>query len=714
MSLDNINDSKTLYQQLQDDSLNEAERNWLKLACEQAIAVKDSNPKRPDSVETALELQKIQVDIITIIAALMSAPSLQQEWTEEKLKESFNDKIAALVQSVRWLHNYKGCSDEKNLEAIKPEQAERVRRMILSLVEDVRAILIKLAFRLKRLHYLPSDSYEVRKCIAQETLDIYTPLANRLGIAQFKWEMEDLSFRYLNPLAYKFIAKSLEERRAEREQYVENFVQSLKTHLEKEGIRHAEVVGRPKHIYSIWKKMQRKKLDIHHLYDVRAVRVLVDTVPECYLVLGIAHQLWQPITQEFDDYISHPKENGYSSLHTAVIGPGDKAVEIQIRTRQMHKDAELGVAAHWKYKEGGSHDEQLQKSINALRKLLDQQDNDDELLENFNQDLFTDRVFVFTPDGDVHELPKGSTPLDFAYRIHTSLGHKCRGALVNGKIVALTTILENGDEVEILTRKHPKPSRDWMHKSSGYVFSSKIRTKIRNWFNTQDREKHLEEGQLMLEQELNRLHIKLDHIDFFIKKFHCESEEALYIEIGKGKIQLSQIVDAWNREYRVEKPEKLRSKSKVKNKHNKISVKGVDNLLVHFPQCCSPVPYDEILGYITQGKGISVHRKGCPNIQNLNDEEQKRLIEVEWDQNHQDHYPVDVRILSWDRPGLLKDITLILAESDVNVLGIQSNTDKQKQTAVIDLTMEVQTLTQLSKTMNRLHGLPNIISVERR
>jgi GTP pyrophosphokinase len=532
------------------ENTTEQEFVWLKSSIEHALLVKDDNPTRPNSVEIAIALETIQVDEVTLISALMSSPLLEDNWPEERLKTEFNDKIAALVLSVRWLNNFKGCTDKKNLEAVKPEQAERVRRMILSIVEDVRAVLIKLAYRLKRLRYLPQDSFEARKCIAQETLDIYTPLANRLGIAQFKWEMEDLAFRYLNPQAYKYIAKSLEEKRPERERYVQDFVSELSGYLKQENIK-VDIVGRPKHIYSIWKKMQRKQLDIHNLYDMRAVRVLVNVMPQCYLVLGVAHQHWQPITQEFDDYISHPKPNGYSSLHTAVIGPEGKAVEIQIRTHKMHEHAEMGFAAHWMYKEGGEQDDSLQESINALRNLLDKQDNDEELLESFNQDLFDNRVFIFTPDGEVQELPKGSTPIDFAYRIHTGLGNKCRGALINGKIVALTTVLKNGDQVEILTKKNPQPSRDWMHKSSGYVFSARTRTKIRNWFNVQDKEKHLDDGKVLYEKELARQHIELEDKNFFVDKFSCENLDALFIKLGKGSIQGGKLTEVWNRDNKV-------------------------------------------------------------------------------------------------------------------------------------------------------------------
>ena len=689
---------------------NEQDLKWLKIAIKQALAVKDHNTKRPNSVEITQALHSIKVDNTTLIAALMSSPLLEKNWSEEQLKTTFNDKITALVLSVRWLNNYKGCNDISQLDAVNPQQAESVRRMILSIVEDVRAVLIKLAYRLKRLNYLALDPYEVRKCIAQETLDIYTPLANRLGIAQFKWEMEDLAFRNVNPQAYKYIAKSLEEKRADRENYVNNFVSSVKDYLKQDNIS-ADVVGRPKHIYSIWKKMQNKKLDITSLYDVRAVRVLVNTLPECYLVLGLVHQHWQPITQEFDDYISHPKPNGYSSLHTAVIGPEGKAVEIQIRTKAMHEHAELGFAAHWKYKEGGKQDEHLEQSINALRNLLNNNESDENLLESFNQDLFENRVFVFTPEGDVQELPKGSTPLDFAYKIHTGLGHKCRGALINGKIVALTTVLKNGDQVEVLTRKLPQPSRDWMSKASGYVYSSRIRTKIRNWFNAQDKDQHIEDGKQIFEKELNKNRIDLVHSSFFIEKFHCETIEALYLELGKGNIQSIQLSETWNREQQtqIETPRK----SNRKTNSSQVSVSGVDNLLIHFPQCCSPVPYDDILGFITQGKGVSIHRKNCSNIQNLNIEEQKRLIAVDWQQDNLKNYPVDIVIVAWDRSGLLKDITTVLSDADVYVTGVQSKSDKKNQKATIYISLEIKNLKELSNVINKLQGLPNIDSVSR-
>ncbi len=701
---------KNLCNEFYTTETNEQEKEWFNVAIAEALKVKDGNKKRPNSIDIALALQSIRVDNTTLIAALISSPLLEQNWSEDQLKTTFNNKIAALVISVRWLNNFKGCTDETNLEAVNPQQAESVRRMILSIVEDVRAVLIKLAYRLKRLNYLALDTYEVRKCIAQETLDIYTPLANRLGIAHFKWQMEDLAFRNLNPQAYKYIAKSLEEKRTDRENYLNDFVKNVDEYLKQEKIT-AKIAGRPKHIYSIWKKMQNKKLDITSLYDVRAVRVLVNTLPECYLVLGLVHQHWQPITQEFDDYISHPKPNGYSSLHTAIIGPQGKAVEIQIRTHDMHEHAELGYAAHWKYKEGGKQDANLEQSINALRHLLDKNDNDEHLLENFNQDLFENRVFVFTPEGEVQELPKGSTPLDFAYKVHTNLGHKCRGALINGKIVALTTELKNGDQVEILTRKLPQPSRDWMSKVAGYVYSSRVRTKIRNWFNALDKDKHSEDGKQIFEKELSKNHINLSESAFFIDKFRCDNIETLYLDIGKGKINHHQIGEAWNRENQetVFTPKQ----STKKTGSSQVSVSGVDNLLIHFPQCCNPVPYDDILGFITQGKGVSIHRKNCINIQNLNEDEQKRLIAVDWQDDSLENYTVNIIIVAWDRTGLLKDITVMLGDLDVDVSGIHSKSDKENHKAIINVSLEVKHLQQLTKVMNKLQGLPNVVAVNR-
>ena len=435
----------------------------------------------PSPFAVATELKALGVDSNTLAASLLGASMCAAALPLEKVTAEFGQGVAKLVKSVRWLHTFREGEFVENRDANIAEQSERLRRMVLAMVEDVRSVLVKLAHIVVRLKSHAKIDYDERRNIARETLELYAPLANRLGVGQLKWQMEDLAFRALEPQTYKRVAKSLEERRAEREAYVEELVESLRTQLAASGIENAHVFGRAKHIYSIWRKMQRKQIEFAEVFDVRAVRVLVDQLSDCYAVLGLVHGNWHHIPREFDDYIANPKENGYQSLHTAVIGPGGKPIEVQIRTRKMDDDAELGVAAHWRYKEGGALDDSLEKSVSALRQLLEAEADNTELLENVGADFFVDRVFVRTPKGDIIDLPQGSTPLDFAFNIHTQIGHRCRGAKINGSIVTLNYVLQNGDQVEVLTTREPRPSRDWLNKELGYLATSRARAKVRAW-----------------------------------------------------------------------------------------------------------------------------------------------------------------------------------------------------------------------------------------
>ncbi|APZ43180.1 GTP diphosphokinase [Acidihalobacter ferrooxydans] len=670
-------------------------------------------PTEPDGRTVALLLHGIGSDADTVLAALLADARLRENRMPSELEAQFGVGIANLVDRLDWLNTFRENCEHEFVHA--PEQAEHVRRMLLAMAEDVRAVLAHLGYRVERLRKLGARPDEKRRCIARETLDIYAPLANRLGIGQLKWALEDLSFRVLEPQEYKRLAKSLEERRVEREHYVQSFVQQLRDALAREGIA-ADVSGRPKHIYSIMKKMRRKHLAIDQLYDLRAVRVLVDKVSTCYAVLGVVHSIWTHIPKEFDDYIANPKGNGYQSLHTAVVGPGGKAVEVQIRTHEMHAFAEQGVAAHWRYKEGGQQDQSLERAIGSMRKLLEYRDNDEDLLENFHTELFGDRVFVLTPRGDVLDLPRGATPLDFAYNVHTEVGHRCRGAKVNGRIVPLTYELRSGEQVEVLTAKEGAPSRDWMNPNTGYLHTASARARVRHWFTEQDRDKNLSEGRAILEREAHRLGVDAPDMDALAKRFHAQTHEELLLAIGRGDVRSGQIATALQPAQLPELPISAPRKAATgqgSGGRDSVRVQGVGNLLVQFANCCKPVAGDPIVGYITKGEGVTIHRRDCLNILNLPEEQRRRLIEVDWGEQSQS-YPVDIHIEAFDRQGLLRDITNTLTNEKINVLAVNTRTNRDDQGVRMDLEVEIVDLAQLGRVLDRLNQLQNVITAERR
>ncbi len=681
-------------------------------ACEIAWNIPPDN-NFPSSLDVALLLSELGCDEITLTVALLGMPRLIEAADAPDFEKIFGKKIMAMVRNVCQLHAFHS-SEIHNT----PEQAERLRRMLLSMVEDVRVVLIKLAYRVQRLRQLATSTDDLRYTIARESLDIFAPIANRLGIGQLKWELEDLSFRYLEPQTYKRIANYLDERRGERETYIDSVVEKLKQVVQEAGIQ-AEIYGRPKHIYSIWKKMSAKHRDFHELYDVRAIRIVVDSVADCYVVLGIVHGLWHHISKEFDDYIAIEKENGYQSLHTAVYGPEGKPLEIQIRTHKMHEFAEHGIAAHWRYKEGTKADVALQKSIDSLRKLLDsEQTRDEELLDNFRAEMFHDRVFILTPEGQVIDLPNGATPLDFAYSVHTEVGHRCRGAKVNGQIVQLTYQLKNGEQVEILTTKQASPSRDWLIPHLGFIVTSRARNRIRAWFRKLDRGQNLIDGKSMYEHELKKQGARPEQ-DKIIKHFKQNTPDDFYVALGRGDISCAQLSAALHEKLAPEQKEKFPVKSRTVNKtrQNKsggnINVLGVGNLLTNMANCCKPIPGDEIIGFITQGKGVTIHRVDCSNVLNLKDESRKRLIEVEWGGASVQIYPVSLIIKAVDRHRLLSDITTLLSDEKINVIAVNTLSDKKKQTAKMSVTIEIQDLQQLNRAMDKIGRLPNVTYVSR-
>jgi GTP pyrophosphokinase len=679
-----------------------------------ALAHGDGDPGRPRALDVAEILRLLGVDRETLIATLLLGAFMDHRLPEARVREQYGEVVAGLVRSVHWMLTFQ--EEAPRESATGPEQAERLRRLLLAVVEDVRAVLIKLAYRLQRLRLMAPEPDDDARAYARETLEVFAPLAHRLGIGQLKWEMEDLSFRILEPGEYRRVAKLLEESRTERETYIRDFIRRLESALAAEGIE-GRVLGRPKHIYSIWRKMERKQLDFEELYDLRAVRVIVDRVSTCYTVLGVVHGLWPHIPQEFDDYIANPKDNGYQSLHTAVIGPDAKVVEVQIRTAEMDEFAELGIAAHWRYKEGGREDQAMERAIGSLRRLLENREDDETLIDSFRSELFQDRVFVLTPRGDVVDLPKGSTPLDFAYAIHTEVGHRCRGAKVDGRIVPLTYSLRSGQRVEVLTTRQGGPSRDWINPSMGYLSTSRARAKARSWFKLQDHDRNLAEGRGIVDRECHRMGVTHPDLEALARRFHHPNREEFLVAVGAGDITPAQLASALQPV--VPQPESLVSTKRRKRapqpaggEKSEIHIRGVGNLLTQIARCCRPVPGDPIIGFITRGKGVSIHRCDCVNILRMPPEKRVRLVEVSWGAEPR-AYPVDVRIEAFDRQGLLRDITGVLANDRINVLSATTRTDRTDQTVTMELTLEIEDSAQLSALMDKVGALPNITSVRR-
>jgi len=665
-------------------------------------------------------LADLRMDHEVVTAALLHEPVATGRLQRAVVRDEFGAGVAQLVDGIIKLDAI-GELHQSGQHAGR--QLENLRKMLLAMAQDVRVVLIKLAMRLYTLRQLSRTPTGEQQRIAQETLDLFTPLANRLGIGRIKWEMEDLALRYLDPVTYKQIAAALDERRADRERYIARVMEELRDYLRQAGI-HAEVGGRVKHIYSIWRKMQRKKLTFERIFDVRAVRVLVDTVNDCYAALGVVHAHWNHIHREFDDYIAHPKPNGYQSLHTAVVGPEGRAVEVQIRTNAMHQYAELGVAAHWRYKEGGAGPgDATHQQIAWLRQMLEyREDEADEgdLLERFKAEAFQDRVYVITPKGAIVELAQGATPLDFAYHVHTEVGHRCRGAKVNGRIVPLSYELKNGEQVEVLTTKVGNPSRDWLSPHLGYVKTNRARAKIRQWFIQQDQDKSIAAGRATLEREFQRLGIRHLKLEKVAEKLNFAKPDDLFAALGHGVLTMAQVIGriqdllsaapaAGDSLLVTRKPRPVESNVGKGD----VQIRGVGRLLTQIAHCCQPAPFEPIAGYITQGRGVTIHRQDCANLLALASRHHERIIEVGWGETPAT-YPVDVMIVAHDRSGLLRDITSILANDQVNVLGANTLTDKETSIARMGLTLEITDVVQLSRVLDRIGQLPNVMEAYRK
>jgi len=690
-------------------------------------------------------LAEYRVPAPVVAAALLHDTVEDTSVTLEDLRRDFGDEIARLVDGVtkltqlprvsrgdqhlkdeakeeelRQIAERRGLPDpDEEAEAITRSRrydlvSETLRKTFLAMGEDVNVVLIKLADRLhnmRTLGYMPESK---RKRIAQETLDIFAPLANRLGIWQMKWELEDLSFRYVNPDMYRQIASSLDARRSQREKEMEGIKERLVKVLAEAGIQ-AEVTARPKHIYSIYKKMVRKGIPFDLVYDVRGVRIIVPDVPACYSTLGVIHTHWRPIPGEFDDYIAVPKDNFYRSLHTAVVYDDGKTLEVQIRTPEMHQDAEYGIAAHWRYKEGKKRVEEYERRILWLRSLLEwRQDVADarEFVESLKTDVFEDRVYVFTPKGDIIDLPAGSTPIDFAYHIHTDIGHRCRGAKVNGKLVSLDYVLKTGDKVEVLTAKRGGPSRDWLNPNLGLVRTQRARAKIRQWFKRQAREQNITQGKAILDKELRRLGLTDINLERLAREFEYKTLESMYEALGCGDLSLGKLINhltlsGKEGEGDVFAPGRPSAEAAAPAEEA-VSVLGLKGILTNMARCCNPAPGDEIVGYITRGRGATIHRRDCPNI--LRVQERERLVRVSWGEAKRT-YAVPVRVKAYDRNGLMRDIATLIADEGINMAGV--NVSVNRNLAVLDLTLEVHDIAELSRVLDRLENLPNVMQAQR-
>ena len=692
---------------LSEDKLNYLHRAHALCPAESVAAILNN------AIEMVEILAELNFDAESLATAYLTPYFLNGLVELDNVEKVFSDNVTLLLKGVEQMATISTLAHQGKGNV----QIDNVRRMLLAMVEDVRAVVIKLAEQICHLRAVKNADEEERVIAAKATANIFAPLANRLGIGQLKWELEDLSFRYLHPKTYKSIAKQLADKRLDREAYMENMVTSVTQKLNEAGIK-AQVYGRPKHIFSIYKKMSQKSYEFDQLFDIRAMRVVVDELQDCYAALGIVHTNWRHLPKEFDDYVATPKQNGYQSIHTVVFGPEGKTIEIQIRTEAMHQDAELGVAAHWMYKEGAlpGRGSGYEQKISWLRKLLQWQEevvDGSDLADELKNQVVEDRVYVFTPKGDIFDLPLGATPLDFAYYIHSNVGHRCIGAKIFGKIVPFTHKLVTGDQIEILTQKNASPSRDWLNPSLGYIHSSRARSKIHHWFKQQDRDKNLVAGKEILDVQLHKLGLTYKHLEPAITRFNFKELDDLMVAIGAGDVRINQFLN-----FIIDKPEeevtvKISSPRKHRGDKNGIVVDGVGSLMSHVAKCCQPVPGDEIVGYITQGRGIAVHRSDCDSFMHICKKNPEREIAVSWSSEVQAAYTITVRIEANDRQGLIRDISSVLANEKVNVLNMSVQTDDTRDIAIFDMKIEVSDLSAMNRLLTKLHQIECVFDAKR-
>lgn len=681
-----------------------------------------------DSLHMGLEMAQIllelRLDRDSIVAAVLYRSVREGRLPITRVRRDFGEGPAKLIESVLQMAVISALqnSTERLVLNKQKEQLENLRKMVVSVIDDVRVALIKLAERTSAIRASKDLEEDARKRVAREIFNIYAPLAHRLGIGHLKWELEDLSFRYLHPVAYKKIATLLDEKRLQRQHYIEEVVERLKQSLAREGID-GEVLGRVKHIYSIWRKMRRKNIDFSQVYDIRAVRILVPKVSDCYATLGIVHTMWRNIPDEFDDYIANPKENGYQSLHTAVVGPEGKVLEVQIRTHAMNEDAELGVCAHWLYKgtDTKGKDEGYEQKISWLRQVLEWQDDLDQvdtMAESIRADIAPERIYLFTPKGHVVDLPPKATALDFAYRVHTEVGHRCRGAKVNGRIVPLTYQLHTGEQVEVLTNPKSSPSRDWLMPEAGYLFTARARNKVAHWFRQQDREQNIEDGKRLMLEQLERLALIDEPLTGLPKYCDMSTLDDVFAGIGAGNIRVGSLIQfilkqASRSQKQPELPllKQSRAASSTNEGHN-IYVEGIGSTPISLAKCCQPVPGEDIRGYVTKGRGVSIHRHDCDNLIQLEMAEPARVLQVRWG-NEQQSYPIDIEIEAYDRTGLLSDVSSVMANRGLHISAIATQSTPDVGTARMSLTVDINDMEQLLWMMNRLQQLSNVIAVRR-
>ena len=710
--------------------LPEADALRLRRACEFALPVYagkvlgTGEPVLEHALGVTASLAELRLDVETRIASILFATPQYLADSQDKLAAEFGPAVAALVAGISKLNQLRILTRAlagQETGAARTSQAEVLRKMLLAMVEDIRVVLVRLSSRTQTLRFLARSPDAVRRTYAQETLDIFAPLANRLGTWQLKWELEDYSFRYLEPELYKKIAAMLDEKRDEREAFIADALAALAAELRAAGIA-AEVQGRPKHIYSIYNKMRGKGLDFSELYDVRALRVLVDSVKDCYTALGIVHNLWTPIPKEFDDYISRPKGNDYRSLHTAVIGADGRALEVQIRTHEMHRHAELGVAAHWRYKEAGAgrpaaRPDPFDEKIAWLRQVLAWRDDvagSVNWVEQFKQTALNDTVYVLTPQGRVLDLPQGATPVDFAYHLHTELGHHCRGAKVDGVMVPLNYKLANGQRVDIVAAKTGGPSRDWMNPALGFLQSSRARNKVRQWFNNQAHAETVAQGRAIVERELQREGMTGANLDHLAQKIGYAKSEDLFAAAGREEVGTKLIQDALRGVTPDEtEPEPfLPGKIRADASGSGILIVGMDKLLTQLAKCCRPAPPDAIAGFVTRGRGVSIHRRSCRDLQRLAELQPERMIEADWGQQKEGVFSVDIVVQANDRQGLLRDISEVLSREKINVTGV--NTQSKQHMAYMSFTVEISNLDQLQRTLGLIREVEGVLTASRR
>ena len=703
---------------------------------QQVLTGDNSWSDNADSFITGLEmaeiLAKLRLDLDALIAAVIYRSVREKKMTLETVNKHFGEPVAKLVDGVLRMAAIQGLRNDEDREVLgkqSAEQFETVRKMLIAMVDDVRIALIKLSERTCAIRAAKHAGDASRRKVAREVSEIYAPLAHRLGIGHIKWELEDLAFRYLRPDEYKNIAQLLDEKRLSRQTYIDKVVKALTTQIKKSHID-ASVVGRAKHLYSIWRKMQRKGISFSEVYDIRAVRILVPTTRDCYEVLGIVHTMWRNIPNEFDDYIAAPKENGYRSLHTAVFGPESKVLEVQIRSQAMHDEAEFGVCSHWRYKgtdtpKNGQQADSYEKKIEWLRQVLEWHEEwrgewheklgENPLADDLTSSIEQDRIYLFTPEGHIVDLPQGSTPLDFAYRIHTEIGHRCRGAKVNGRIVPLNHILQTAEQVEVLTGKQEIPSRDWLNDGLGYLKTARARAKVRQWFGARARAQNIADGRVLLDRELKRLGIKELNFEALVSSLNLAQLDELYANLGASEMSVGHVVAAVQKQIAPLDEPKIHLVNKpAPTSGNDIFIEGVGNLVTVIANCCHPVPGDEISGYITLGRGVSIHRKDCHNLLQLQTDEPERIIQVSWGEAPKQQYTVDIMVEAYDRKGLLRDIAVLLDNARINVTAMQTLSDKGQHTVDMVITIEIGDFTELSKVLARINQLPNIASARRR